>query len=301
MYAFPKITKAIKIILIIHAVGFLLSLFTDIMPYLFGLNIIGGDFFAFVSIIWQIFTYPIVGSTHIFSLLLFALFMWWVGSRLEEMMGTKVFLIFYLTTIAVGGLLSFIVLSIFTTTAIIGIVGITFAIIAVYAYLAPNLSFYIFGIFPIKVKYLLLISIIITLAGGQPYAILYRLILQIFTGLAAVSFMFVMFPLPTWLVQFQTAKDIKDKVEDIKQNISKKRKRNFTVYTNPKEQQKYYDKKNNQYEKDTSTDEEQRDEEWKKEEVDRLLDKISHYGVDALTKKEKKFLDEYGKDYKDNK
>ena len=37
-----------------------------------------------------------------------------------------------------------------------------------------------------------------------------------------------------------------------------------------------------------------------KEEVDRILDKISKYGIDTLTKKEKEFLDKAGKQNENN-
>jgi membrane associated rhomboid family serine protease len=293
MYAFPKITKAIKVILIVHAVGFLLSIFAgDFVVTNFALIDTGGAF-SFISFIWKIFTYTFVGSSNIIGLLFFALFMWWVGSRLEEAWGTKLFVAFYLTVIGVSGLLTYLIVSAtgiyilgLPIPIVYGTVGFTFSIIAIYAYIAPNLQFYIFGIFPVKVKWLLLVSIILTLFSGNPTHILYSLILQIITALVAVIFVFITQPLPTWIMPY--AKGLKNWVESKKDSFkSRKENRNFKVYTNEN------------FSKEDAIDVEEEknmtNEEAVKEEVDRILDKISKYGIDTLTKKEKEFLDKAGK------
>lgn len=296
MYAFPKITNAIKIILIVHGIGFLFSIFMpETMRIVFGLGS-QSDPILYITFIWKIFTYPIVGHTNIIGLLFFALFMWWVGSRLEESWGTKLFVTFYLVTISVSGLLILPLISLIgdpQLSSLYGTTGLTFAIIAVYAYIAPNLQFYIFGIFPMKVKWLLLISIILTFASGAQAGasagsvILYNLIIQIITGLVAVTFVFINFSLPTWIIPY--AKGAKDWVEKTKTSLKNRTSRkNFTVYTN------------NQYNKSQQDKSNIENEESVESEVDRILDKISKYGIDTLTKKEKEFLDKAGEQYKAN-
>ncbi len=298
MYAFPKITKTVMIILIANAVGFLFSIFMPkVMIAFFGLSF-QPDPFYILSLSWKVFTYQVVGRTNIVGLLFFALFMWWVGSRLEEAWGTKVFVMFYLIVSAVSGILSLLVLNIFGINFVYGSTGITFAIIGVFAYLQPNLPFYIFGIFPVKVKWLLLVSIILTLAGGTPMSIVYFLTLQLITGLVAVIFMFIVFPLPSWLAPVMGG--LKRSVENLKTKFSqpKKVKRNFKVYSTYSE-----DKAKATYDKPEiiEDDQEEENEDDIQREVDRILDKISKYGRDSLTKKEKDFLDNASKNYNSNK
>ncbi len=297
MFALPKLTKAVKYILIAQGIGLLLSLISPTynMVYYFSINtgifdFAGlGSFFNYISLIWQIFTYPLVypaGSISLINLLFFGLFMYFVGCRLEESWGTKIFVMFYLTVVGVSGLISYLILSLFGIPFLYGISGITFSIIAVYAWFAPNLQFFIFGLFPVKVKWLLLVAIILAIFSWP-----IGFVMEISAGLVAVIFVFIMFPIPAWVAPY--TKGLKTWVEDIKYKFkSGNRKRQFQVFTN----KKYYnnnasdaeivdekDKENNEYEV--------------KQEVDRILDKISKYGIDTLTKKEKKFLDSVGKDY----
>lgn len=282
-----KLTQAVKVILLIHGVGLLLSIFAPMFTEAY-LSLSTGNLLYPVSIIWTAFTYQLVGNSSVIGVLFFALFMWWVGSRLEEAWGTKTFVKFYLTVTVIGGLVSFLILSLLNIGIVAGSFGLTFSIIAVFAYMMPNTKFYIFGIFPIKVKFLLLISIVLTLLAGNPTMILFSLIIQVVSGITAVIFMFIVFPLPEWLQPH--AQGLKDWVEKRKKNDKYNMKREkFTVYTN--------NDKLHENARDIDADDEVNEEERIKEEVDRILDKISKYGIDALTKKEKKFLDEYGKKY----
>ncbi len=296
MYSFPRMTKAVLGILIAHAVGFLLSIFAQKLSLEYFALYIDFSAFGLISLFWRVFTYQIVNfGTNIINLLFFGLFMWWVGSSLESAWGTKKFVTFYLVTSAVSGLISLFFLSLIGQPIVFGTSGITFSIIAVYAYFAPNLQFYIFGIFPIKVKWLLLISIVLTLVGGSPIAILYNLIIQLVTALVAVVFMFIAFPLPEWIEP--ALGKLKDKVENIKSRTSRSnRNRHFSVYKNTNYSSKYDEDEKEEEEKPAQKT--YSNEEWEKNEVDRILDKISKYGIDTLTKKEKDFLDKVGKEYK---
>ncbi len=296
MFALPKLTKAVKYILIAQAVGLIMSLIAPgSMIYYFsintGLEIQGlGGFFEIISLVWQIFTYPLVypaGSISLINLLFFGLFMYFVGCRLEESWGTRIFVIFYLSVIAISGLVSFLILSLFGFPLVFGISGITFSIIAVYAWFAPNLQFFIFGLFPVKVKWLLLVAIILAVFGWP-----YSFVLQISAGLVAILFVFIKFPLPSWVAPY--AKGLKDWVDDMKYKFKSGNRRNkFKVFTN----KKHYHKNATDAEIIDEEDEENNEYD-KKQEVDRILDKISKYGIDTLTKKEKEFLDKVGKDYK---
>jgi membrane associated rhomboid family serine protease len=296
MFALPKLTKAVKYILIAQGIGLILSLISpERMIYYFSintgfLNVQGlGSFFEYISLAWQIFTYPLVypsGSISLINLLFFGLFMYFVGCRLEESWGTKIFIIFYLTVISVSGLISFIILSLFGLPIVYGISGITFSIIAVYAWFAPNLQFFIFGLFPVKVKWLLLVAVILAIFSWPT-----GFVMEISAGLVAVIFVFIKFPLPSWVAPY--ARGMKEWVDDFKYKFkSGNKKRQFKVFTN----KKYYH--NNASDAEIVDEKDEVPDEYEiKHEVDRILDKISKYGIDTLTKKEKKFLDSVGKDY----
>lgn len=201
--SFPRITKTITYILIIHAIAFVLSIFLPFLNNILALYL-SPTLTENISLLYRIFTYPLVGGYgNSIGLIFFALFMWWVGSTLEKMWGTIMFLRFYLTTISISGLLSmFLFYLIKMPLPVLGTTGITFAIIAVFAYNQPNTPFYIFGIFPLKAKWLVLIAVVLIFLNPSPVYILYNVIIQFFTGITAVVFVYLNFPRPPWLSSF---------------------------------------------------------------------------------------------------
>lgn len=230
---FPKISRVIIIILVIHSVFFVLSVILREIVNTLSLYFLDTPE-ANISLLYRILTYPLVyihtGGENLFGFMLFALFMWWVGSALEREWGSKLFVLFYLITIGISGIVCLILLNLLGITfPIMGTSGITFAIIAVFAYKNPNSRFHVFGIFPIKVKWLLLVSLVLTFLIPSPLYIVYSLLIQLITGLTAVIFCRIVFPLPLWLEsRVQHLNETKENRE-----FNKKRKR-FTVYKNPK-------------------------------------------------------------------
>ncbi len=111
---------------------------------------------------WTLITYMFVhdGFGHIFFNML-ALFFF--GPRLELELGETKFLGLYFSSGIAGALLS----SFFAfNTSIIGASGGVFGIMLGFAYYWPKEKIFIYGIFPVQARYLVLCMTILSLAGG---------------------------------------------------------------------------------------------------------------------------------------
>jgi membrane associated rhomboid family serine protease len=196
----PRIAPAIKYLLIVYSVMFILSVFIPAMTVSLALYF-QADPASNISLIWRAFTYSFVGTTdNVFGFLLFALFLWWVGSSLEREMGTKTFLVFFAFTIACSGILSLLFLhAIGIYMPVMGTLGLTFAMVAVFAFRTPETAFYFFGLFPLKAKWLALISLVLTFLVPSVSYIIYALVIQVVTAIIAIIFVAIRFPLPYWL------------------------------------------------------------------------------------------------------
>jgi len=113
--------------------------------------------------IWQPFTYIFLhgGFWHIAMNMLM---LWMFGSELEKVWGRKEFLRFFIVTGAGSGVVSLVpyfvgVLSGYrgTIPSIIGASGAIYAILLAYAVTYPDRKVLVYMLFPIKVKYLMLI------------------------------------------------------------------------------------------------------------------------------------------------
>ena len=105
--------------------------------------------------LWQPVTYMFLhgGLTHI---LFNMLALWLFGGALETVWGSKRFLTYYFMT-GIGAGLSNCILTPHMTTPIIGASGAVYGLLAAYGVLFPESLLYIWGLFPIKAKYLVLI------------------------------------------------------------------------------------------------------------------------------------------------
>ncbi len=111
---------------------------------------------------WTIVTYMFLHASfsHIFFNML-ALFFF--GPRLELVLGGQKFLLLYFISGMTGGVLSFF----FTPhAAILGASGAVYGVMMGFAYFWPTESIYIWGIFPIQARYLIVIMTLLSLFGG---------------------------------------------------------------------------------------------------------------------------------------
>jgi membrane associated rhomboid family serine protease len=143
----------VKYLLVANGIAFLLELVIGgAMIYYLGLvpRLITGQF-----MIWQFLTYMFLhgGFFH----LLFNMFaLWMFGSDIERVWGSREFLKYYLICGLGAGAFNFI-LAINSPIPVIGASGAIYGILVAFAMLFPNRLIYIYFLFPIKAKYLVII------------------------------------------------------------------------------------------------------------------------------------------------
>jgi membrane associated rhomboid family serine protease len=151
-------TPGVKALLIANAVGFLLQMAVgrrvedEILIPLLGLT--PAAVWEQLAL-WQPVTYMFLhgGGLH---LLFNMLALWMFGGTLESVWGTKQFLKYYFIT-GVGAGLSNCLLTPTMTIPIIGASGAVYGLLAAYGILFPNSLIYVYGLFPVKAKWLVII------------------------------------------------------------------------------------------------------------------------------------------------
>jgi membrane associated rhomboid family serine protease len=147
------LTPGVKGLLIANVGVYLLQMFARReLEYLFGLE--PRAFWADKAL-WQPVTYMFLhgGFTHI----LFNMFALWIfGGALESVWGTRRFVRFYFLT-GIGAGLSNCILTPHLDVPIIGASGAVYGLLGAYGVLFPNSLLYVWGLFPIRAKYLVLI------------------------------------------------------------------------------------------------------------------------------------------------
>jgi membrane associated rhomboid family serine protease len=157
------ITTSLKKIIVFTSVVYIIQLFGNIVApgvieYTFGIHHIG---FIHEFKLWQPVTYMFLHGNffHIFFNM-FAL--WMFGCDLEELFGSKNFMRFYLYSgIGAGIGIAFMNYYIYATNGYnpvtIGASGAIYAILLAYGMIWPNREVLLYFIFPIKMKYLVLL------------------------------------------------------------------------------------------------------------------------------------------------
>jgi membrane associated rhomboid family serine protease len=145
------ITKAVKYLLLVNLGFFLLEfLWRADLIYLFGLTPI----LVKKGMVWQLVTYMFLhgGLFHI----LFNMFaLWMFGCDIERAWGTREFVKYYFITGIGAGLFTFI-LSFNSQIPTIGASGAIFGILVAFALMFPNRLIYVYFLFPVKAKYLVI-------------------------------------------------------------------------------------------------------------------------------------------------
>jgi membrane associated rhomboid family serine protease len=157
-FAMPSMTRAVKLLLILNVAAFVL---TDVLLGFWegaGMHLVQlfalvpaawTGWFPFVPV-WQLVTYGFLhaGLGHILGNLLFLYFL---GTMLEGIIGTRRFWVFYLASVVIAGFFQLVV-GLFTTPApILGASGGVLAIVCAMATLRPETRI-IFIIFPITLR-----------------------------------------------------------------------------------------------------------------------------------------------------
>lgn len=155
--------KGVKGLIAVNvALFFLLFAGFNLIP-LFGLT----PLLVKKGFLWQFVTYLFLHSG--FFHILFNMFtLWMFGKEIEREWGTGEFIKYYFLTGIGAGLFTF-VLSINSTIPTIGASGAIFGILMAYALMFPDNLIYVYFLFPIKAKYLVIFFAIIELVASFRY------------------------------------------------------------------------------------------------------------------------------------
>lgn len=283
---FPPI---IKNLLIINGVIFFISiiaqniviggvLLDNIITRYLGLIPFNHPSWSFLP--WQLITYQFLhgGFTHIFFNMLM---LWMFGMEIENLMGSRKFLIFYLLAGIGGGLLQITLGS--GGGPIIGASGAVYGVMVAFAMFFPDRMIYIYFLFPVKAKYLIVFLMVIeflSVGNGSFIAHLAHL------GGAISGFLFIMLD-RQYNFNFDGIFNLFKSSNTFSSDSEKftKRKSSFGFGKREVEEAEFYEINNKS----------QSSEKVDQEVIDAILDKISKSGYQNLTEKEKKILFEASK------
>jgi len=175
MRVFPRITPVVKWLLIINIAVFVVTFLIPPLGYfIFDWCAVYPANLGMSLQLWRLITYQFLhaGPWHVFMNMLVLFFF---GPMLERLWGSRKFLIFYLVCGATGGVL-YPVLALagwLDVGQLVGASGSILGMLAAGAILFPNLTVYVWGIFPLKLMVLAIILAaisIVTLLRPDRYA-----------------------------------------------------------------------------------------------------------------------------------
>ncbi len=237
-----------------------------------------GELLVAVFYPWQLITYQFLHGS--FTHILFNMLMLWMfGMEIENLWGSRKFLLFYLLCGVGGAVLQLLAQYILGVPGAptVGASGAIFGVMVAFAMMFPDRYIFIYFLIPVKAKYLIAFMVIIEfLSAGQASIVAHIVHL----GGAIVGFLFIIFDKGNSL-------SISNFLNSLKKPAStptQARFRRGQTYKNV-EDAEYYEINNSKSEK-TEVDQ---------KEIDAILDKISRSGYQNLTDREKKILFEASK------
>jgi membrane associated rhomboid family serine protease len=257
-----RMTPWVKRLIAANAVVFVL-IFSRAIPFQSAIDYLGFNVAEVLTEPWTIVTYMFVhaGFLHVFLNMLMLFFF---GPPLEERWGGTEFIKYYFIC-GVGGALFTLL---FGGGTIIGASGAVYGIMLAYALNWPDNLIWIYAIFPVKAKYMVLflgaLSFFSAFSGGSDGIAHFAHL-----GGLVVGYVYLK---KSWQVQARW--------QDLKTRL---RKRKLRVVPGGADQSPAARSGRN-----AKADEEARI----LEVVDKLLDKIAAHGIDSLTAEERQFLDE---------
>jgi membrane associated rhomboid family serine protease len=287
-FSFPPV---IKNLLIINGVVFFIQLLMDnftfggypawyLLNKWFALNPISGVDAAgepFNFQVWQLITYQFMHGG--FSHILFNMFaLWMFGSSIEDVFGSKKFLIFYLLAGVSAGLLHLFVSPLLgsSSAVTIGASGSVYGVLIAYALFFPDNLIFLYFLIPVKAKYLIGFLVVIEFlavdSASSGVAHLAHL------GGALFGFLYIMFDKNSYV----SLKNLFNK------SFYYKSKPKRDIFTNPLSRTSQTD--NDVQDANYYDINHKEDSEVNQAEIDKILDKISQSGYQNLTDHEKKIL-----------
>jgi len=302
MGGFSVLPPVIKKILIINVVVYLVmmlasqiridgpvTLYHFIMKYFAliplsngGVYVNGAGFLPASFLPWQVITYQFMHSMSDFSHIFFNMFMLWMfGNEIENIMGSKKFLFFYLLAGTVGALLQLLFSS---TVPTIGASGSVFGVMVAYAMFFPNRQLYVYFLFPVRAKYLIAFLVLIEFMAVGNMSVVAHVV---HLGGALTGFLFVM-------LDRKNNYNIDGFFNKVKNSAS-----SFTnssgAFRRPSGKTHFGKKNIEDAEFYEINDEKSKTPKVSPSDIDKILDKISASGYQNLTDEEKRILFEASK------
>ncbi|MCU7494273.1 MAG: rhomboid family intramembrane serine protease [Ignavibacteria bacterium] len=278
---FPPV---IKNLLIINVVVFLVTnlilssvvvdgvIASDKINQYFALMPLGHGFY-----IWQLVSYQFLHGS--FSHIFFNMFaLWMFGMEIENLWGSKKFLLFYLACGIGGGLahllLSPVIADMMAPT--IGASGAIYGVMIAFAMMFPDRYIFIYFLIPVKAKYLIAFLVVLEFLSAGDMSLVAHLA---HIGGAVVGFLFILLDSRSGFSMNSIFSSFKKPYSSAPRQF---RRRTFS------DEEKIVDANYYEINKKEETPITQ-------EEIDRILDKISQSGYQNLTEREKKILFEASK------
>lgn len=290
---FSYLPPVIKNIIIINIAVFVIQMIFEslrfgdypgsyILNRYFALNPIFGEAYNFQ--IWQIFTYQFMhgGFSHLF----FNMFMLWMfGMEIENILGSKKFLFYYLLTGIGAAVFQLFLAPIFSAglAVTIGASGAVFGVMIAFAMFFPDRMIFLYFLVPVKAKYLIAFLVLIEFMAVGNMSFVAHLA---HIGGAVTGFIFILldrknhYNIDALFDKIKMPSDFSKKSEGIRQSMSGMGfgKKNVE---NAKFHEIHDDKK-----PEVNTDQNR---------IDEILDKISKSGYQNLNDEEKRILFEASK------
>jgi len=149
-----SVPSGVKLLLIVNVIIFIITELSGQKNNFFHLFGLVPRLVGFQLKIWQLFTYLFLhgGIFHIF----FNMFVLWMfGKDLEYKWGKKDFLIFYFVCGIGAGIIT-VLFGINSIIPIVGASGAIYGLLVAYGFSYPNRLVYLYGLFPLKVKHMVL-------------------------------------------------------------------------------------------------------------------------------------------------
>jgi len=236
---------------------------------------------------WQLITYMFLHGGF-FHLLLNMFALWMFGVELENMWGQKRFMNYYLLCGIGAGLCNLLIAPLFTSVGpTVGASGAIYGILVAFGYLFPDRKIFIYGIIPVKAKYLVIFYMLLevfAVAGGTDSQIAHMAHLG--GGVVGLIYMMIVFKKSGGFFDTSTiknkfnnlSKENKTYAPPVFSNGAKNKKENVP-------EAKYKELEVTDYKKEMET--RQKD---AQDKIDAILDKLSAGGYQSLTEEEKKVL-----------
>ena len=246
----PSMPSGVKFLLIINMVVFILMALSGEKSFLFH------SFGLVPSLVWQklkfwqLFTYLFVHG-DLLHILLNMLMLWVCGQDLETQWGKKEFFIFYFICGIGAGLIT-VLFDLRSITPIVGASGAIYGLLVAYGLTYPNRILLLYGLVPIKAKYVVLgfgiVAFLASLSTNQSNISHITHLSGMMIGFIIIHFNLSWGGLRVWFVRLRL------------KNITQK-----STSSNEKTAQM-------------------------KHRVDEILDKLNDSGWESLTEQEEKFL-----------